>query len=278
MRKTYNSKIVEDKKGNFIGVSLGSDFCAEHERGIKGIESEYAIGRIGIGIVRALKGERIYGIKNRQITNSGLVKTGSFTKNKIKNYYISSDRKGWGDRKDDRNKYYKDRALQLSSQLGDGSHFGYNRDFIEVASMWDEDDFLISTTRKDIVKDLEKAFSDLDIVFFFAGGNVFENPGLHIAIASRLPKEFTDSMYETDKDNHELEKAVNKTKILDILDNAGKGYYACGGRWKDDSKTEVVFWLNPREQDENNYGWFTVEELKQWAKGEGPIPKKNKQM
>jgi hypothetical protein len=38
-----------------------------------------------------------------------------------------------------------------------------------------------------------------------------------------------------------------------------------------------MYWLNPREQDIHNYGWFTVEELKQWAENKGPVMMTKKQ-
>ena len=59
-----------------------------------------------------------------------------------------------------------------------------------------------------------------------------------------------------------------------ILEKAKCRYYALSLRWKDDDKKEVIFWLNPMEQDKNNFGWFTVEDLKDWAKGKGKIPMK----
>lgn len=34
-----------------------------------------------------------------------------------------------------------------------------------------------------------------------------------------------------------------------------------------------MFWLNPMNQKKYNHGWFTIEELQQWAKDNGPIVK-----
>ena len=53
-------------------------------------------------------------------------------------------------------------------------------------------------------------------------------------------------------------------QILRIQSSGGDGDW-------DDTKQDVRFWLNPAEQHTYKSGWFTVEELKQWAKGEGPI-------
>ena len=35
---------------------------------------------------------------------------------------------------------------------------------------------------------------------------------------------------------------------------------------------QLKVWLNPRHQNEDNNGWFTIDELKQWAQGKGPVP------
>lgn len=68
--------------------------------------------------------------------------------------------------------------------------------------------------------------------------------------------------------------SAKKTKIKKILDRAGKKYFALSPRWKDENKKEVIFWLNPYYQDIDNFGWFTVDDLKDWAKGKGKIPMK----
>ena len=79
-------------------------------------------------------------------------------------------------------------------------------------------------------------------------------------------------------------RSAAATGIEEVLKKAGKRYYALSPRWaasikgtkngEVETKYGVVFWLNPCDQYKNNYGHFTVEELQQWAKGEGPIPKK----
>jgi hypothetical protein len=57
------------------------------------------------------------------------------------------------------------------------------------------------------------------------------------------------------------------------LEKAGKDFFALSPRWKDAEKKEVIFWLNPENQRENNSCWCTVSDLNDWIKGEGKIPK-----
>jgi hypothetical protein len=52
--------------------------------------------------------------------------------------------------------------------------------------------------------------------------------------------------------------------------------------WVSDKKEantiyDVHYWLNPSDQNNDNYGWYTVEDLMLWAVNNGPIPKKNNQ-
>ena len=75
-------------------------------------------------------------------------------------------------------------------------------------------------------------------------------------------------LYDVDKEDYELQKAVDKTKIVETLKKANKEYYALEPRFFDGV---LKFWLNPKEQSKYNYGWFTVDELLLWTKNEGPI-------
>ena len=63
-------------------------------------------------------------------------------------------------------------------------------------------------------------------------------------------------------------------KIKEILKKADKGYYALSPGWVDDKKKEVRWWLNPRDQKNNNSGWYVFDDLMKWSEGEGPVPKK----
>jgi hypothetical protein len=114
-----------------------------------------------------------------------------------------------------------------------------------------------------------------------------------------LPKETLDQLVAMDKDAEALKKAAKKTGIVQKIDKINKtaqdaekkksgrpysfgndpnGYFALSPRWafdneKDKTKHPVMFWLNPQNQKDNNFGWYTVEELDQWINGEGPVPK-----
>ena len=97
---------------------------------------------------------------------------------------------------------------------------------------------------------------------------------MKFCIKSKLPEKTIQSIKDADLDYLALQKAAEKTGIKKILEKAGKKYLALSPRWKDDNKKEVIFWLNPYHQDVDNFGWFTVDDLNDWAKGKGKIPMK----
>ena len=119
--------------------------------------------------------------------------------------------------------------------------------------------------------ELYDAFQNKDVVLGISPGAVFKNGGLKFLIKSRMTKEMVDGIMEADVDHKNLQKAVEKTKIHKLLKKVGKDFYALSPKWSDDNKKEVIFWLNPMQQQKYNDGWYTVAELKQWAKDEGPI-------
>jgi ABC-type Zn uptake system ZnuABC Zn-binding protein ZnuA len=90
-------------------------------------------------------------------------------------------------------------------------------------------------------------------------------------IKSLLSQDVIDSIKESDLDVIRLKKTANKTGIYEILKKAGKSYFSLSPRWNDESKKEVVFWLNPMNQNKYKCGWFNVNDLKDWAKDKGKI-------
>lgn len=93
-----------------------------------------------------------------------------------------------------------------------------------------------------------------------------------IAIASRLSQAVTDDWLQADLEDKNLKEEVLATGIEEKLHLAGKRYFALSPRREKDGG--IIFWLNPMEQDKNNYGWFKLAQLEQWIKNKGPIPKK----
>jgi hypothetical protein len=172
----------------------------------------------------------------------------------------------------------------------------YDRNDLNTA--WDERSFGVLVKGEKGQKNLEalyNAFMAKDVAIWLGGGGVFQNAGLCLGIISNMPAANLAEMEKSDKNSHKLKLASEATGIVakidklnkDFLEKEGKrgsiytpcGYYALSPAWRNDkskTKYDVIYWLNPQQQQKNNYGWFTVEELEQWMEGKGPIPGKDK--
>jgi hypothetical protein len=99
---------------------------------------------------------------------------------------------------------------------------------------------------------------------------VFENPGLCIVIANRVPKDEIKKWETSDKRHHEIMTEFETTGIAKLLKERGKQYFALSpDRDKDGSLT---FWLNPYHQDRDNFGWYNLKDLQDWAEDKGRVP------
>lgn len=141
---------------------------------------------------------------------------------------------------------------------------------------WDQNTFGILAAGDDVPK-LEEFYQrllEMDVAVGMGKQlNPFHNPGLVFTIISRFPQDALDRLYEADKDHHELLLAAEATGIEKYLRDKGKRFYALTPRWANKETGEIRFWLNPVDQHIYNYGWFNVDELKQWAENKGLVMK-----
>lgn len=246
MRRGYRSSVVNDSDGKFIGFYMGSDFCAEHEWGIGNIRNYFGIPKKGIGIVTRKISEVPESLKKFEETH----KDGT-------DFYLIF---GYG---------YCERVspelILLQDNLGcawSNSSFGIHVDSVYRSQL----------------EELYEAFQRKDVCIFLGGGGVFENSGLVICIASRISADTIKMWEKHDRDVLALKQASDATGIEEILKVAGKRWHALSPRWASaikgtETKYSVVYWLNPMYQKENNFGWYTVEDLKLWAEDKGPVIK-----
>ena len=118
----------------------------------------------------------------------------------------------------------------------------------------------------------------------------FSNASLSLLIVDRLPKEAIDEMYKSDKKQKDLvdyEAEIGMTKLKEDTRPASgykkENYYmACSPKWidyenaenlnkiKDLKKTkfDIQYWINYSD-DDDNYGWYTVEEIREWLSTPG---------
>ncbi len=265
MRRGSNPDILMHGE-TFIGFDLSSDFCAEHEWGTKFTE------------VFGLGDSKKYGMARRKITKLPVATEDSWTTPRVVEHFTvrSSSKKSFLVFDYPRNIEHiktEKRGYEL-----DVTKWSKNN----IGSAWDDSSFGIVTDKYHAeLAELYEAFQKKDIVIGLFGRGVFQNAGLKILIASRLPKEITDPWLVADKDAEALAKASDKTKIKNKLEKAGKKYFALTPKWSKElistahgeikTKYDVLYWLNPQDQKNNSYGWFTVEELLLWAENKGPV-------
>ncbi len=260
MRNSRDSSILklEDK---FVGINLGADHVSEHEWGIKDICSRFGIDSFKLGL------------DARKITktHSNLLWLPKF---KSSTDYIRTP-----------GKKKSEQVKKTWSGLFFDPNYDPNYDkepytnecgfYGELATAWDGGSFAVFAHEPEQIeqlKEVHSAFASNDIAIWRGGGGVFQNAGLVIAIASRLPAQVTDGWMQHDIEQKKLIEDFSATGIESKLRAADKRYFALSPRRE--AEGSLIFWLNPMEQNTNNAGWYKLEQLEQWIKNEGPIPKK----
>lgn len=278
MRRAEKSQWLISDKNVFMGINLGSDYCAEHEWGIDNLKSL-------MGVPTDTQG--IYGIERRRCKSPNTKCLALKMEKNICNLIAVSE---W------QMNYFLEKDIDKHYQEL------YFRGNSEMTTAWDEGSFAIRVKGEDNIKKLKTVYENLTVgkcAIWLGGGGVFQNAGLCIAIIDLLPKESLDVMQKADIDREKLKDAAKATGILQKIEEANEsfrkmrevetgracyekkwGFFALSPSWankeaRKKTKYPVVFWLNPQDQQNNNYGWFTVEELNQWLQGKGPIPKKD---
>jgi hypothetical protein len=280
MRRGYKSELIKDEQGNLLGINLGSDYCAEHEWGIDGIKNHFGIN-IDSGErpfadwwnnLIGVKKLPLLGIEKRAITKCAELVFGEYqvsikdNKNpksksiKHQIYYIGFK------------PYYYSPKEEGFENLIKSSIYSVG-ETENIWGWWSEVSFLIASTDKSAIEELHKALKEVDATISVGGGYVFKNGGLHFMIKSRISDDIVKEVYNQDLDFFNLKKAAVDTGIYDKLEKKDKKFYALSPRWKDEQKKEIVFWLNPEDQTNNNFGWYSIGDLEDWVKGVGKIPK-----
>lgn len=153
---------------------------------------------------------------------------------------------------------------------------------VSIAAAWDDASFGIHVFGEENVKLLKKAvvepWNDHDVALILGKLNDEITNKLFFLRASKIPEETKEIMRAEHLDCIALMQASDAINIREKLWAAGKNFFALTPYWaKDFPKIEtdypVIYWLNPMQQSENNFGFFSVENLILWINDKGPIPK-----
>jgi len=269
MRRSYNAEWLLEGDA-LIGVGLGSDFCAEHEWGTKELQDYFGLDAALDGLPRRTvtdvpSGLELFEFKTR--ANSARNQK-AFQALAIFYRYPSS---------------YGKNPLEIL-QKGELQRHGKEG----LSAAWDEKSFaLIAYAEEDRkkLKQLWEAFQRKDIAFWPNIGVFHTGTGLTFVMPSLVPQKHKDAMLESDLDYKLLLKKSEALGIETLLKEAGKRWFSLTPKWSKDLKStkdgevktayEVLYWLNPMEQQRYNSGWYTIEDLKLWAKNEGPVVRRS---
>lgn len=254
----------------FYGITLGADWTAEHEWGIKTTQEAFGIdaqdeSKLGI--------ERY--IMTKLPASINLLEKG---RRKIKEVLLYFNAHG--------SILEEAKNYLLKDNYPNKEYFNYKylnswQEPQEVASAWDEKSFAIRVfSQEEITKirELKEAFIAGDIAIWVGGKTFFGGGGMHLIIASKMPQLYKDQLYKDHVEQKKLNDAVKQLTIIQELKDAGKKYFALQPSFfKNENGEEYLKFflnpLNPMGQNIYNSGWFTIEELRQWIQGAGPILK-----
>lgn len=295
MRKAFRDvQLIEADNGNVVGVNLGYDFCSEHEWGIKGIKSLLGVPNKSksndpyevIGIEHHLQSrapELIVSIHaNQWLSLQGII-FHTFTKRKekysvllVSNSHSESIKESLGIEFTTAINSECDKTLKRAIKSFLKGKIDPKQFWAEetLLSSWDSDGFILRAKGEDAEKlqvlhqmliDGKAAVGRLtDKYSFGRGGIVFMN-------SDCIDDEEREAVKQSHLDHNKLIEAFSATGIEKQIEDAGLRFYALKPQWANEEKTELVFWLNPCEQQKYNSGWMTLEDLQQWCQGTGKI-------
>lgn len=260
MRQAYNNVKVIIEDDVFLGISLGYDYAAEHEWGIEDMRR-----RLGID-------ETKMGVEGRRITNPDRIAL-----LEDDNTTLITSRPN------------SDNTLTSSLWVFRGCDLNEK----EVFTAWNSEAFAVASNKAEVreyIRQLFAAAKKNDVIIGFVKENsAFKGTSMCLLIESALTQDIRDTFYNVDKsafDLIEYEKEIGLTDLKEVAKSAGyKGehyFMACSPKWIDyddaenredvkkrwDTQYNILYWVNYSD-DDDNYGWYCVEEIKQWLSTPG---------
>jgi len=159
------------------------------------------------------------------------------------------------------------------------------RDGEKVGSAWTDEAFVIVGRGggvKDRLDQIHAAILANKVALGNSRPNLTKIGGFCVYLTEHFPAVEAAKWAAAEKADIEEKQAIRKEwdaknkDLIPTLKAAGRDWYYLGAAIPDGKIARMDdgtlrTWLNPAHQDEWNCGWFTADELRAWAKGEGPV-------
>lgn len=253
MKRAHNGLGVFLKDGKIQALCLGWDFTSEHEWGIRHLEYDFEC-----------LNEKEAGIERYRV------------KQVPEGFTLTLTEKGT---------YLGTHPPMEGPSWPHPELRTYKGMEVPFTAAWDRGSFGLFTTDPEMqahLQELHEAFLKNDVALYLQNSKYggMAQGGLVLSIISRTPKHDLNVMRKAHQDAATLKRYVakveKKSRLRETLSAAGCRWYCLSPKRVDPSEKsayDIKYWLNPVDQHRNNYGFFTVEELLQWAEGGGPVPK-----
>lgn len=300
MRKASNDyQIITNGGDEFLGIALGYDFTSEHEWGIKNTKRRFGIpdgSRKNMGVKSRTITKNI---------DKLIFKKSTYKKNKFAILYVAYEYSDTNIIPTDLDNYKEDILWRVKFEKNRTDDYK-SRTPANLITAWSDGDFGIAVMGEKEVKwleELHEAFDYKNVVIAMINHNAtnpFAGTSLSLMIKDRLPKDIAEMMYSADEEHFDLQDYEKKTGIPKLKEKNRKlriklgdgswngnlyghahGYFvACSAKWisYDDidyrekkkkefnTKYDIYYHINYSD-DENNFGAYTVEEIKEWLSG-----------
>ncbi len=256
--------------GALYGLSLGADYCAEHEQGIDPLKKAMGFnpGAVPVGIEERL----IRIVPDQLVSGTVMVKP-----------------------QDKRRKAYPAEVLFVSAHSFPGitsptEAFAYAKSTIgfyqdpgspthtprfDVMCAWDKREFAVLVRGTDNIarlREIVEAWREGKLVLSPPAAEGFHRCGPTFVLDAAISPEQREQVRENDLAHQRLTQATKDSGIEALLAENGKRWFALKPDWYSrDNEEGLMFFLNPCEQQLYNFGWFSLEELQLWAQGTGPV-------
>jgi hypothetical protein len=222
--------------GKVIGISFGADAVTEHERGIQALRVAFGMDNNAKGIERC---------RVRVSPPGGFL---------------------WVDDGHDAILVYGASDIDLDSLRGNELRLRTG----DLACAWDHRSFGIrgrGPMRLELRK-FRDALADHKAALMMS--SMFLMKGLALILVDEFPDDINQQMIEREGETARRLKLWMDSGIEKLLRKAGKSWFSLGHKVIEKDGVYRT-WLNPCEQHLHRCGWWTFEELRQWASDEGPV-------